>query len=349
MADFKEVQVFTGAPATLNGNVSIPTPRNVAAGSDQARAISEAQAAMVVARMNPRDEDDAYIKILKACRRKGLAEKAQFAYRRGGQLISGPSIRLMTELLRCWGNAKAGFRELSRIGNESEVEAFCWDLESNVYFSRTFTVKHVREKKTGDEILTGERDIYEVVANMAQRRVRSCIEQVIPRDITESAQAECDKTLSGSDGPIEDRVRKMLAAFSEIGVTKPMIEAFLTHSTKAIVPAQIVQLSKIYQSISTGVGKREDFFDITASDQPKPVAEKKADEAPPPPEPAREPGDDDDEEPDDLALYLGEVMDTDPDVWAAACSKCKMVKTAIPPTKASRERLYKAIEEARKG
>jgi hypothetical protein len=63
------------------------------------RAAQEVQAAMVVAKRFPRNEDQALQKILAACGRAGLAEAAIYEYPRGKDdegkknYVTGPSIR----------------------------------------------------------------------------------------------------------------------------------------------------------------------------------------------------------------------------------------------------------------
>lgn len=245
---------------------------NVAASVDQSRAIAETQAAMVVAQGRPRDELVAYNKIMKACARPSLAGTAMYAYKRGGTMVEGPSIRLAEVLARAWGNMTYGIRETSRSGNISEIEAFAWDLESNVRVTRQFILKHSRDTKQGAKALTSERDIYELSANMGQRRVRACLLELIPGDIVDNAVAECKKTLAHGDGrPMGDRVRDMVAAFDDLGVSLAMIEGFLQHKATAIVPAQLVKLQGIYKSIKDGVADRSEFFDIAGKVKIEPL------------------------------------------------------------------------------
>ena len=285
---FGDIQVYTGQEIAMAS--AAPSAPTVSGNIEQSRAVAEAQAAMVVARMNPRDEMTAYNKIMKACKRKSLAERATYAYKRGGQLVTGPSIRMAEVLARHWGNMTFGLREIARRSGESEMEAYAWDLETNTKVSRGFTVKHIRERKQGNIGLDSERDIYELTANQGQRRVRACILELIPGDIVEAAEDQCKKTIEHGDGtPIEDRIRKMIAAFDEQGVTKEMIEGFLGHKAEAMVAQQLVRLTEIYRSIRDGIGKREDFFRVTTG------APEKAQDAPEPPtepaaeEPAQEP------------------------------------------------------------
>lgn len=271
MEDFTAVKVFSGLPSTVDQDALMTQAQAPSAlvTVDQQRAIAEVQAAMVVARMNPRDEMRAYQRIVMACKRKSLAEQASYAYPRGGKMVTGPSIRLAEVIAGYWGNITYGLRELNRRAGISEVEAFAWDLETNTRVTRQFQVKHIRDKSEGGKELTGERDIYELVASMGQRRVRACILEVVPGDIVEGAEEECKNTLQGGGGElIEDRIRKAVLAFGEFGVTKAMIETRLRHKIEATLPAELVQLQQIYRSLKDGMAKREEFFslDIPATD-----------------------------------------------------------------------------------
>ena len=104
----------------FNGAARVERPAGGDAGgalarTDQARAIAEVQAALVIARQNPRDERASMDRILIACQRPGLANAAVYHYSRGGSDISGPSIRLAEAIAQSWGNLQFGIRELERI------------------------------------------------------------------------------------------------------------------------------------------------------------------------------------------------------------------------------------------
>jgi hypothetical protein len=73
--------------------------------------------------------------------------------------------------------------------------SYCWDLESNNRKRIPFTVKLVRDTKQGPKALTDERDIYELIQNYGQRRVRACIQAMIPVDIIEDAKAKVRETI----------------------------------------------------------------------------------------------------------------------------------------------------------
>lgn len=239
--------------------------------SDQAMVLAtsrqsqEVQAAMIVARKFPRDEQKAIARITTACKRKGLSEASQYEYTRGGTMITGPSIRLAEVLAQCWGNLDFGVVELERRPGESVAMAYCWDLETNVRQTKVFTIRHVRDTRSGQKSLRDERDIYETVANNGARRLRNCILGIIPGDVQDLAIAECDKTLNGQNTePIADRVRKMVAAFGEIGVRPEMIETKLNHKLDAVTPREIVKLGKLFTSIKDGIATVEEHFPANA-------------------------------------------------------------------------------------
>lgn len=247
-----------------------PVARNTtgAMSVEQSRAIEEVQAAMVIAQRFPRNEEACTDKILKACTRPKLAEQALYAFRRGGQMVSGPSIRLAEAMAQNWGNLQAGVRELSNDGGESIVETFAWDLETNWRESKVFTVPHVRYKKDGSITrLVDPRDIYEHIANQGARRKRACILAVIPGDVVESAVHQCQLTQETSIGETAEAAAKMVEAFRAFDITEDMIIARMGHNLAATLPAEIVQLRQIFVSLRDGMSHPGDWFDVPLPDQ----------------------------------------------------------------------------------
>ena len=236
------------------------------------RAAQEVQAAMLVAKRFPRDVNAAYTRIMQGCKRKALAEQSAYAYPRGGTKVTGPSIRLAEHLAQNWGNFESGVIELERKDGESIAMAYGWDLETNSRDVKIFTVEHIRERsagKGGNAILTDPRDVYELVANQGARRKRACILALIPGDIVDAAEAECDKTLKGDNSePLVDRVRKMAAKFLDLSITVEMIEKRLGHTLDSTNENELVSMGKIFISLRDGMSKREDWFPTDPTDQP---------------------------------------------------------------------------------
>ena len=239
------------------------------------RAAQEVQAAMVVAKKFPRDTTAAHGRIIEACRRVGMAEVAQYAYPRGNSIVTGPSIRLAEAIAQNWGNLDFGIVELEQGRGESTVMAYCWDLETNTRQTKIFTQPHVRYTKSGTYALKDPRDIYELVANNGARRLRACILGVIPGDIVEDAVAECERTLRGDNKePIAARIRKMVAAFAEHGVTQDRIEARMGHKVDSLIETELVTLRKFFTAIKDGLAKADEVFPVIqeAGAAPKGVA-----------------------------------------------------------------------------
>lgn len=238
---------------------------------ESSRAVAEAQGKLLIAKRFPRNQAEAYRKAMNACKRQSLAEKAIYSYPKGGQTVSGPSIRLAEELARCWGNIDFGIKELSQKEGESEMQAYCWDTETNTISSQTFVVPHVLDTSTGQKKLTKTRDIYENNANMAGRRLRSRILAVLPPDLVEDAVRECKKTLAGqNDVPIEDRVKKMVMQFQKFGVKPETIEKRLGRSIDTMTADDLSEFVGIFNSLKDGSSGIGDWFDVgTNSDRSK--------------------------------------------------------------------------------
>jgi len=223
-------------------------------------------------------------RILTSCQRPGLAAKAKYRYSRGGTDIVGVTIDLMETVAQNWGNIEFGFRELARFPShngapsESVVEAFAWDLETNTRRKVQFTVQHVREKRSGNKNIDDPREIYELVANQAQRRVRTCLENIIPRDVVESAADECEKTMRANVGDIKEASIKLVEAFAKFDVTKEMLEARMQRRLDTISAAQVVWLRSVWAGLRDGVSKPEDWFNVNAgtADSEKQSASDKA-------------------------------------------------------------------------
>ena len=248
---------------------------------NQSRELAETQTKYLMAERFPRNEVAAMDRILNAFSRPTLAEKAAYQFARGGSDIAGPSIRAAEAIAQQWGNMDSGWREMQR-GTDatgvpfSEVEAFCIDLQARNTKRLTFIVRHWRDTKKGGYKLTDERDIYELCANQAQRRLRACILASIPGDVTEAAMQQADVTLNSKADTSPEAMQKMVAAFADFGVQREHIEKRIQRRIDAITPAQVVSLKRIYVSLRDDMSVAADWFEIDAS----------ADGAAPPPPPS---------------------------------------------------------------
>ena len=263
-----DLNIFGSEPAEV--------PTTALAAASEAREIAEVKAAMAIAQMYPRDQRKALDRILNACARPTLAQKAQYVFSRGGSEITGPSIRLAEAIAQGWGHLQFGMSEISSDAGGSEVEAFCWDLETNVRKSLKFHVSHVRNTKKGSYALTDSRDIYENVANNGSRRVRACILAIVPGDVVEAAEKACAQTLNTHVDISPERLKKMVEQFATFKVTKEQIEKRIQRRLDAILPTQMVSLIRIYNSLRDGMSAPAEWFDVAAEAKSDATAANKA-------------------------------------------------------------------------
>lgn len=263
-------------PFESNGNSLANRVNAGAVMVEQERAIAEVKGKIMVAKMFPRDQAAAFQNVMDACSRRSLAEIAEYKFRRGNEDVVGPTIRLAEVLAAAWGNIDYGMRELSRGEGYSEMEAYAWDMQTNVISSQKFTVNHIRDKTGGGQKVTAERDIYELTANNAARRLRERIFAVIPADLVDAAVRKCRETIAGnSTKPTSDRVREMISRFNKFGVTAAMIEVRLNRKLDAILPEDFIDLNQVFNAVRDGAPVSEYFGGqapaLTAPEEPKPA------------------------------------------------------------------------------
>lgn len=247
-------------PARFTPIPIAPRTDTSATAVEQTRAIAEVQAAIVVAQQVPRDIERAVAEMRDSCQRMGMAERAFYAVHNRG---NGPSVHLMRELARIWGNIQYGVHELRRDDDkgESEVQAFAWDVQTNSRNSRTFQQPHARMKAGKRERLTDLGDIYLSNQNTGARAVRECIDNVLPKWFTEEAQTLCRRTLENGEGvPLEERRQNMIASFRGIGIKVDQLETKIGRQRGQWTAADMAQMAVLYTSITRdGLPKEEEF------------------------------------------------------------------------------------------
>lgn len=264
---------------------------------EQARAIAEVRAAVMIAMDRPRDRTSAIAEMREVCMIPGLAERAFFRVKRGKEHVNGESIHLARELARCWGNIDYGVKELARddIRGQSELLAFAWDLQTNARSEITFIIPHMRGSGDNRYRLIGTQEVYENNASFAGRRLREAIFSVLPVWFKAEAAEICHKTLeTGGGKPLVQRIADLRTAFEAMGVTSTQLERKRGRQVDQFTPEDIAGLRVIYGSL-----KREEvtIAEEFPTDDPaatnsaaKPLASK-LDALDPPPAATTEPED----------------------------------------------------------
>lgn len=250
----------------------LPSERTAAARTDfvsqttaveQARAVAEVQAQVLVAQHAPRSMPAAIEEMREACNHAGLAERAFYKFPKGGSSVSGPSVHLARELARCFGNVQYGIQELRRddTNHYSEMQAWAWDVERNTRSMSTFVVPHRRDKRGGSEPVTDLRDIYENNANQGARRLREAIFSILPVWFTEEAKALCTKTIQDGGGkPLATRIADAIGKFGELGVKVDRLEAKIGAPSAEWTAQDVAQLSVSFASLKQGTVSAEVEF-----------------------------------------------------------------------------------------
>lgn len=237
--------------------------RGQAAQFQETRELSEIKGKMYLARQFPRDPEWCKQNMLLECQRPELAQAAQYEYPKGDTVVKGPSIRLVEVLARHWGNLDFGVNEIEAQDGSTLIKAFAWDLESNVYDEKTFSVKHERSTKKGTYKITDERDIYEMVANKGARRKRACLLSVLPGWYVDAAIDACEATLKASltQGKSMEEVRAaIVSAFAEFGITPEQITEKTGRDVDKLTDNDVVKLRHLYSAIKDGFVKAADAF-----------------------------------------------------------------------------------------
>jgi len=277
----------------------VTAPRAVAGRSEataveQARAVAEVQAAVVVAQQVPRDTNKALQQMREACRQKALADRAFYSLPRAGGRVEGSTVHLARELARCWGNMQYGISELRRddAAGESEMQAWAWDVETNTRSMRSFIVPHDRMVGKGAakkrERLIDLGDISNNNNSVAARAVRETIFTVLPVWFRTEAEQIAAQTLQDGGGQtIEQQRAGAVAHFANsLRVTQQQLEARLERPMREWTAQDLAVLRIIDGEIGRGEKRGEDEFPaptkagVTAADiTGKPTA---ADDVPDP-------------------------------------------------------------------
>ncbi len=264
------------------GTMQVQGAPTAAAHTDMMREVAKVQAAVMLAKQFPRNYATCLNKVITACSDMVVAEDAVYQYNRGGEDVTGPTVGLMTMIANNLTNIKYGFDITNqRIPSnptlenpgETEIRAWAWDVENNTERSTTFTVRHIRNTKRGSKVITDERDVYEMCANLASRRMRRALEDLIPTYIVDAAVDECQRTLQTNVEVTPETIKKLAEAFqSKFGVSKQQIEARIGRNLDAMTPPLYVKMRNIWKSLNDGMSEVSEWFDVMAMDS-KPVAE----------------------------------------------------------------------------
>lgn len=228
----------------------------VAAGEVAAAATQEIQGAIVMAKKFPRNEEQAFARLMQSCERYTFADRAEYEFPRGGSTVRGPSVYLMREAARIWGNIRHGFAILTEDEDRVTGRGFAWDIESNAAAAQDFLVRKLIQRKSKgvtEWVRPDERDLRELVNNIGARAVRNCIRQILPDDLVEDATAKARSTIEAGVRENPDAAKKaLIEGFRKLGVMPAMLDEYLGHPLAQTSPEELARLRGVWKAIRDG-------------------------------------------------------------------------------------------------
>lgn len=249
------------------------------------------QAAYIMALQRPRRELDARDRILTACKRSEFAGRAEFSRPMGKKkdengrwvdnYVKGPSIRFAELALREWGNIISEAQVLYEDDDVRRVRVSVLDLESNAQFTKDIQLRKTierRSKKGREDDVIGERknsynetvyilhatddELYVKEAAWVSKVLRNEGLRLIPTDIIEEGMRVARQTAAKQvyQDP-EAEKKRLVDAFSSIGVRPAELERYLGHKLDTISPAELVNLRTVYQSIRDNESAWTDYVE----------------------------------------------------------------------------------------
>lgn len=258
-------QDFSGSSQTL---AVVETASTAIAA--QSKAMVESR--YIMAMRNPRNWDSVRQELLKECRRPSFANnKSAYYIKPIGQGVEGLGIRFVEVALRCMKNVLVETTMIFEDEMKEVHRVSVTDLEANITYPLDVRVSKTveRSKPNSDGSYLSVRknsynkDVYTVLGTdddllnkrgaLISKAIRTIGLRIIPGDLCDEAE-EIIKAIRLDDAakdPDAER-RKIVDAFSAIGVTAPDLTSYLGHDLGKCSPAEIVTLRGIYGAIKDG-------------------------------------------------------------------------------------------------
>lgn len=236
----------------------------------QSKAMVESR--YIMAMRNPRNWDDVRQTLIKECRRPSFAHNPSAYYRKPiGQGVEGLGIRFVEVALRCMKNVLVETTMIFEDDTKEVHRVSVTDLEANITYPLDVRVSKtverskpnsdgsflsVRKNSYGKDVFTvlgTDDDILNKRGALISKAVRTLGLRIIPGDLCD----ECEDIIKqirmdeAAKDPDAER-RKIVDAFSAIGVTASDLTTYLGHDLGKCSPSQIVSLRGIYGAIKDG-------------------------------------------------------------------------------------------------
>ena len=224
---------------------------------------SEIDIQIATAKQYPRDIDKSVERIVKyATVDEETAEECFYSLRRknkngADEIIEGPSVRLAEIVAASWGNLRVASQIIANDGRTITARGVCHDLETNVAVS-----SEVQRRICTKEGKTYSEDMQIVTGNAAGAKAfRNAVFKVVPKATISRALKEIKEAAKGDATKLEETKQKMVRYFATIGVTEPMLLAYLeVESLDDITGDMVVELRGAKNAIKEGTATAKELF-----------------------------------------------------------------------------------------
>jgi len=236
----------------------------------QSKAMVESR--YIMAMRNPRDWDQVRTDLIKECKRPSFANnKSAYYIKPIGQGVEGLGIRFVEVALRCMKNVLVETTMIFEDETKEVHRVSVTDLEANITYPLDVRVSKtverskpssdgsyisVRKNSYGKDVFTilgTDDDLLNKRGALISKAIRTIGLRIIPGDLCDEAEDIIKRIRldEAARDPDAER-RKIVDAFSAIGVTATDLAAYLGHDLSKCSPAQIVTLRGIYGAIKDG-------------------------------------------------------------------------------------------------
>jgi len=223
-------------------------------------ALQEIQGAMLLAKRFPRDYKECSQQLNQACKRKALAEKAEYGFPRGGTLVKGVTVVLARVAAQCWGNMRWGVDILRDDNYSRHIRGWAWDIERNTKSQSDSVFKKLIFRKGKGWMTPDERDLRELTNRHGAICVRNAILEILQRDYVDDGAAQCRKTLTNGIVDPKQSAKEMLWAFGDYNINVEILNEYIGH--EQWTKEDIVELQSVLNSIKDGQAKPDEFFNL---------------------------------------------------------------------------------------
>jgi len=290
MSELARTNESTGMTAKQGfGEQSMARTAETQTAALSAKATAAVQARYVMAVQRPRDWFDVRVRLMRECERPRFAEAARYRKPIGrNETIDGPSVRFAEACLRYAGNMDSQVTTVFDDRARRILHVNVIDFETNASSSKDLIIeKTVERKNPKGRTVVGERPnsygevVYIVEATddevaikeaaLVSKLSRTLILKLIPADLVEECQEKCAEVIQkGASGDPVEASKRIIAAFSNLGVMPSSIAAYIGHSLETLNGNEVVALRSIYTAISEGhTTWREVVGDADEGEDPK--------------------------------------------------------------------------------